>query len=174
MRNRMHRVPLRYIQKLGCVLLNRYFSEPSRGFSKGSHALAEAGREASATSEEAALRGGAEKARYAAARRPSQRRRAGSPLRSRFAVLRGSIVGRARRAIGNRGVDPHIPGQHQIGHEHGQDMLDAVRHGADERDIAVKLEELVVIEGLHMHAHRRNSISPVSGFMDCTMASDSK
>ena len=70
----MHRVPLRYIQKLGCVLLNRYFSEPSRGFSKGSHALAEAGREASATSEEATLRGGAEKARYAAARRPSQRR----------------------------------------------------------------------------------------------------
>lgn len=95
-------------------------------------------------------------------------------LCSRLAALHIRIVGRARRAIGSRDLDLHTPGQHQIGHEHGQDMLDAVRHGADERDVAVKLEELVVIEGLHMHAHRRNSISPVSGFMDCTMASDSR
>lgn len=100
--------------------------------------------------------------------------RSGKSLRGRLLALRIRIVGRARRAIGSRDLDLHIPGQHQVGHEHGQDMLDAVRHGADERDIAVKLEELVVIEGLHVHVHRRNSISPVSGFMDCTMASDSR
>ena len=128
MRTRIHGVPLRYIQKSGCVLPNRYFSARSCGFSKDPHALAEAGAEAGVTSEEAAPCGGS---------LPIATARSGKSLRGRLAALHIRIVGRARQAIGSRDLDLHIPGQHQIGHEHGQDMLDAVRHGADERDIAV-------------------------------------
>lgn len=62
----------------------------------------------------------------------------------------------------------------QVRHEHGQDVLDAIGHRAQNRYVAVEFQQLIVVEQLQMRAHRRNSISPVSGSMACTMASDSR
>ena len=101
------KVRLRFTEPLLFGALVRLFERP--------HVLAEAGAEAGVTSEEAAPCGGS---------LPIATARSGKSLRGRLA-LRIRIVGRARRAIRSRDLDLHIPGQHQIGHEHGQGMLDS-------------------------------------------------
>ena len=80
----------------------------------------------------------------------------------------------ARFRIAKAGHAGNDHDRRQVRHEHGQDMLDAIGHRTQNRYVAVEFQQLIVVERLQMRAHRRNSISPVSGSMACTMASDSR
>ena len=80
----------------------------------------------------------------------------------------------ARFRIAKAGHAGNDHDRRQVRHEHGQDVLDAIGHRAQNRYVAVEFQQLIMVERLQMRAHRRNSISPVSGSIACTMASDSR